>query len=294
MKTFPNQITTTVKLRDGRTLGYSQYGDPTGKPLFLLHGFPDSHITRHPDDALTASLGVRLIILDRPGIGLSEFKPAHSLFERVEDVVELADILNLPRFAVLGWSAGGPYARACAFKIPERLTAVGVACGFAPFDRPGALDGMPKEMRQFIPLLRRFPWMARLFMASLPRQYRKNPEKAFNKQFGAALSPEDKQVMARPDIRANLLEGAKEAMRQGASGPSMEMKLLFAFPWGFDLQKIACNVSLWYGDCDALVPLQMGNYLANTLPHNHLTVCQGEGHMLYVPRWSEILGTLIT
>src|SRR5437868_4736543 len=110
MQTFKSQSTaTTIQLRDGRTLGYAQYGDPSGKPLILMHGFPDSHITRHPDDGLTTSLGVRLIIPDRPGTGLSSFKPARSLVERVEDVAELADLLKLPRFAVLGWSAGGPY-----------------------------------------------------------------------------------------------------------------------------------------------------------------------------------------
>jgi pimeloyl-ACP methyl ester carboxylesterase len=293
MQTFKNQSTgTTIQLRDGRTLGYAQYGDPAGKPLIFMHGFPDSHITRHPDDALTASLGVRLIIPDRPGIGLSSFKPARSLVERVEDVVELADLLKLPRFAVLGWSAGGPYALACAFKIPDRLTAVGVACGFAPLDRPGALAGMTREMKQFIPMLRRMPWMARLFMVSLPRQYQKNPERAFNKQFGTALSAADAQVMARPEIHANLLEGAVEAMRQGSRGPSMEMQLLFAYPWGFRPEDIPGKVSLWYGDADALVPLQMGHYLANILPYSNLTICQGEGHMLYVPRWTEILKTL--
>jgi pimeloyl-ACP methyl ester carboxylesterase len=283
---------TTVQLHDGRALGYAEYGDPLGTPVIFMHGFPDSHITRNPDDTLTASLGVRLIIPDRPGIGLSDFKPASSLLERVDDVVELADTLGLSRFAVLGWSAGGPYALACAYKIPDRLISVGVACGFAPFDRPGALEGMSKQMHQFIPLLRRVPWMARLMMAPLPGQYRKDPEKAFQKQFGSSLSTADARVMALSDVRSNLMEGAVEAMRQGARGPAIEMQLLFARPWGFRPEGISCEVSLWYGDADALVPLQMGRYLAGALSHCHLTVCHAEGHMLYVPRWAEMLRTL--
>lgn len=286
------RIGTSIRLRDGRALSYAEYGDPDGRPLFLMHGFPDSRITRNPDDALTASLAVRLIIPDRPGIGLSDFTPARSLLQRVDDVAELADALGVRRFAVLGWSAGGPYALACAYKIPERLTAVGVACGFAPMDRPGATGGMNKDMQRFIPLLRRMPWMARLMMAPLPRQYRTDPEKAFRKQLGHGLSAADAQVFARPEIRANLLEGAVEAMRQGARGPALELQLLFARPWGFRLQDVVRDVHLWYGDADALVPLQTGSYLEATLPHGHLTVCVGEGHMLYVPRWAEMLRAL--
>lgn len=283
---------TTLRLRDGSVLGYGEYGDANGQPVILLHGYPDSRLVRNPDDALTASLGVRLIIPDRPGIGLSSFKPARSLLERVDDIAELADALGLARFAVLGWSAGGPYALACAYKIPERLTGVGVACGFAPMDRPDATEGMSKNMQQGIALMRRLPWMTRLVTASLPGQYRKDPEKAFQQQFGQNLSSADAQVLAKPEVRANLLEGAVEAMRQGSRGPARELELLFARPWGFRPQEIKHEVSLWYGDADALVPLQMGQYLAAAIPQSHLTICEGQGHMLFVQRWEEILRTL--
>jgi pimeloyl-ACP methyl ester carboxylesterase len=289
-----SSATLTCELSDGRTLAYAEYGDRSGDPLFLLHGFPDSRLTRYPDDALTASLGVRLLIPDRPGIGGSDFHPARSILDRVDDLVSLADHLALERFAVLGWSAGGPYALACAAKLPDRLTAVGVACGFAPMDRPNATEGMSTQMQRFIPLLRRLPWLARPMMASLPKQYRKNAERAFQKQFAHGLSPEDAQILARPEIRQNLLDGAVEAMRQGGRGPATEMQLLFARPWGFRLEDIVSEVHLWYGDADALVPLQTGRYLARTIPHAHLTVCAGEGHMLYATRWEELLSSLTT
>jgi pimeloyl-ACP methyl ester carboxylesterase len=293
MKTLNTEdVGTTLQLRDGRLLGYAEYGDLTGQPVFLLHGFPDCRITRNPDDALTASLRVRLIIPDRPGIGLSSFKPARSLLERVDDVAELADALGLARFAVLGWSAGGPYALACAYKFPERLTGVGVACGFTPMDRPWATEGMSKQMQQGIALMRRLPWMTRLVTASVRGQYRKDPEKAFQKQFGQSISAADAQVLAQPEIRANLLAGAVEAWRQGARGPALEGELLFARPWGFRPEEITRDVFLWYGDADAVVPLQMGQYLAAAIPRSHLIICHGQGHLLLVQRWEEILRTL--
>jgi len=33
-----------VRLRDGRILGYAEYGDPTGRPAFLFHGTPGSRL----------------------------------------------------------------------------------------------------------------------------------------------------------------------------------------------------------------------------------------------------------
>jgi pimeloyl-ACP methyl ester carboxylesterase len=287
-----NDAVTTVPLPDGRRLAYAEYGDPSGKPIFLLHGFPDSRLTRNPDDALTASLGVRLIIPDRPGIGGSDFAPAGSLADRTDDISELAKHLGLDRFAVLGWSAGGPYALACAARIPDRVTLAGVACGFAPMDRPNALEGMSADMRRFIPLLRRMPWLARPMMSSLPKQYRKDPEKAFKKQFQHGLSDADARILAEPAIKENFFGGTLEAMRQGARGLAMEMQLLFARNWGFRLEDIRPPVHLWYGDADALVPVTTGRYLAECIPHAQLTVCPGEGHMLIIPRWAEILTAL--
>jgi pimeloyl-ACP methyl ester carboxylesterase len=47
----------TMTLPDGRALTYDVYGDPEGAPVIFSHGFSDSHVIRHPDDSLTASLG---------------------------------------------------------------------------------------------------------------------------------------------------------------------------------------------------------------------------------------------
>jgi pimeloyl-ACP methyl ester carboxylesterase len=71
-----------IRLSDGgRNLGYAEHGDLQGCPLFFFHGQPGNRLFRHPDDMLTSSLGVRLICIDRPGYGLSEFQPNRRLLE---------------------------------------------------------------------------------------------------------------------------------------------------------------------------------------------------------------------
>ncbi len=53
---------------------------------------------------------IRLIGIDRPGMGRSQFQKRRCLLDWPDDVMELADYLGIERFAVLGVSGGGPYA----------------------------------------------------------------------------------------------------------------------------------------------------------------------------------------
>ena len=60
-----------LTLKDGRTLVYHLHGSEQGAPVLFVHGISDSGLIRHHDDALTASLGVRLISPNLPGVGRS-------------------------------------------------------------------------------------------------------------------------------------------------------------------------------------------------------------------------------
>src|SRR5690348_8219120 len=93
----------------GRRLAVEQHGDPAGAPVLFCHGWMASRLTRHPDDGLTASLDVRLICVDRAGIGRSDADPAKTLLSSAADLGAVADALGLDRFALLGHSGGGPY-----------------------------------------------------------------------------------------------------------------------------------------------------------------------------------------
>ena len=112
----------TVLLPDGRTLGFAECGDPSGRPVLFFPGPPSGRLFHHPDESVAASLGVRVITVDRPGYGLSDHQPRRTLLNWPSDVTALADALGIGRFAVAGISGGAPYVAACALKIPGRLT----------------------------------------------------------------------------------------------------------------------------------------------------------------------------
>lgn len=121
MEAMESRTDQVFKLSDGRSLGYAEYGAEDGRPIFFFHGSQSSRFERHPDDSIAVRNNARVIVVDRPGHGLSDFQPGRTILDGPADIVELADGLGLDRFGVMGMSAGGPYALACGLLIPDRL-----------------------------------------------------------------------------------------------------------------------------------------------------------------------------
>ena len=91
-------------------------------PIFHCHGSGSSRLEVKLLAAAAVSQGVRLIGLDRPGIGHSDPKTGYQLLNWPDDVGEVADQLGIERFAIEGISAGGPYALACEVLCSTRAT----------------------------------------------------------------------------------------------------------------------------------------------------------------------------
>ena len=280
----------TVTLPDGRTLAYAEYGDPNGRPVFYFHGFPNSRLNAAPGDQAARRTGVRLIALDRPGFGRSGFKRGRTIAGWAEDVASAADQLGIDRFAVVALSGGGPYAVACAASIPHRLTAVGLVSALAPFRAADAVRGYPLLTRLFLRLWRLLPWLTRPGIWFLGRGARRNPERLFERAARAA-PPADAAVLSRPDVRAAFAKDIAESFRQGSRAASHEFEL-YLKRWNVDEESITLEVHLWQGEADTLVPPSMGRHHARVIPNCRATFLPGEGHLLIVDRFEEILRAL--
>ena len=68
-----------LKLPDGRLLGYAEFGDPAGGMLFFFHGCRGSRFSGAFLDAAAKERGVRVVALERPGFGLSDFQLGRSI-----------------------------------------------------------------------------------------------------------------------------------------------------------------------------------------------------------------------
>ncbi|MBE9170970.1 alpha/beta hydrolase [Pleurocapsales cyanobacterium LEGE 06147] len=284
-----------VKLRNGRSIGYAEYGHSQGKPVLHFHGTPSSRLegNRSNVNEVATQLGIRLIFPDRPGIGLSDFQRHRTLLNWADDVTELADRLNLDQFAVLGFSGGVPHAAACAYKIPHRLTAVGLMAGISPLDTPKVFQGMSNSNRQQITIARKAPWLLRFLFWQVSRELQRSPDRAIA-QLANELSEPDKAVFAHSDFQASLIQMVREAFRYGSRGVVWD-QVLIARPWGFRLNEIAIKVYLWHGEMDVLCPINMGRYMAEAIPNCSAQFLPQEGHIsLYANHYKEILATLIS
>jgi len=282
----------TLRLEDGRLLSYAVYGDPEGRPVFYFHGFPGSRLEARLADQVAARLRVRLIALDRPGFGLSDFKPRRTILEWPDDVVKIADALGINRFATVGVSGGGPYAAACALRIPQRLTAVSIVCGLAPLAIPASTDRMIWKNHLIFFLGRRLPWLARIFLWRMAYQVQRNPERMLGRMIVTLPDP-DKAVLARPEVITTMKDNIVEAFRSGSRGAACEL-LLYTRPWEFMLKDIAARVDLWHGEQDVSVPPTMGRYQARTIPNCRAIFYPGEGHFsLVINHMEEILSSLL-
>jgi pimeloyl-ACP methyl ester carboxylesterase len=267
----------SIFLSDGRRLAYAEYGDPEGKPLLYCHGFPASRFEAALLDPAACKARVRIVAVDRPGCGLSDFQPDRRFGDWPRDVIELADALGIERFAIVGVSGGGPYALACARKIPQRLTAVGVVCGLGPVHESWALRDMLWSRRMVFSLARRTPWLLRLsYAAVLEPLLRRRPTAILSMIARTPVLP-DRRVLERPETRRVLLASIQESVRGGSQGILHELSL-YTREWDFRPEEIALTVDLWHGEADPIVPVVHARTLAKQLPRVRPVILPGEGH----------------
>ena len=279
-----------VPLPDGRVIGYAEYGVPDGQACFYFHGHPGSRLEARFAESAAAAAGVRLVALDRPGYGRSDFVEGRSILDWPDDVAATADALGIDRFLVVGGSGGGPYALACAYKMPERVVRAGVISGVGPHNVKGIAKGMRWQNRVGFRWGARWPALARMLMRSMERGIRERPERTVDALVNA-MSPADAAVARRPRVRELLGDIVAEAFRQGSAGAAWDVVLL-GRPWGFSLREIRPTVYLWQGEADVLVPPGMGRYQAEQIPDCQARFYPGEGHLLVIDHIDEVIGAL--
>ncbi|UCH21447.1 MAG: alpha/beta hydrolase [Deltaproteobacteria bacterium] len=280
-----------VRLLDGRSLGFLECGDPAGKPIFYFHGFPGSRLEVQLADSAALGQNIRLIGIDRPGYGISDDRPERTIIDWPDDVTELADTLGINRFSVLGVSGGGPYAAACAYKIPRRLISVGIVCGLGPIDATGVVKDMLWFNRFGLIIAAHVPWFVKLIMTPLSILLRHHANKIVAYLSRSSKEP-DRTALKQPEIINILSDTFNESVRHGAAG-AVRDTALYANPWGFDLQDIQMQVHLWHGQRDDIIPISMARYVSKTIPNCRATFYQQEGHFSLVVKYmAEILHRL--
>jgi len=273
-----DKLNQRINLKDGRILGFAEVGDPDGIPLFHFHGFPASRLEAVMLTEMMIEKKIRFISVDRPGMGLSDFKKRRRLLDWSSDIIELADELSIEKFAVEGVSGGAPYSIACAYKIPERLTACGIICGLGP------LTFQIKKLININPttvfIARRMNWLFKLIMNRQGQTARNLEKMEVKLKKGLNELPEpDRVILSDSELLPLFLREGAEAFRQGGRGASHDAKI-YSQPWGFNLEDISPNlkVFLFHGELDSIIPVSVGRVVSKMIPNCISTFYPNDGH----------------
>ncbi len=284
-----NKEDQVLKLKDGRNLGFAEYGDLNGNPIFHFHAHPGSRLEGRLFGEILKQHGIHAITVDRPGVGRSDFKSNRKLLDWPDDVIELADHLGLNKFAVEGISGGGPYVAVCAYKIPERLTCCGIIAGIGQYN--WSKKGMMLSNRIAFFISRRLPFLIKSIVKA---EKKAGEDQKSMEQFAKNLPDPDRKLFHDPQILTIFIEATKEAFRSGLSGVILEEKI-YARPWGFDLKDIPSDlqVYIWHGGMDVFVPSSMGRKMSELIPNCQFNFFPYEGHIsVAYNHLDEILETL--
>ena len=282
-----------LTLPDGRKLAYQGYGDPKGQPTFFFHGWPSSRTQAVLMDEVGWELGLSVIGIDRPGIGLSDPKPGRALLDWPQDLAAVAEHLHFDRFHLFGVSGGGPYALATCYAMPGRVLSASVLCGAPPLRQLGTRDLFwPYQgallMRRF------FPWLlAPAFGTGLRLSYLKPHQFPMNLLMHS-LSPADREALKQVTTHQAVVESFREAVRSGIRNLQTDGDI-YTSDWGFDLSAIQVPVHFWHGKRDRNIPWTYAAKVAAMIPNSTTHWTEDDGHYsLPVLRAREIALSALT
>jgi pimeloyl-ACP methyl ester carboxylesterase len=269
--------------KDGRTLAYLEVGDPGGPLVIHNHGGPSSRLEARLLANSASRNRLRLICVDRPGMGQSTAQKARSYAGWADDVIAVADALGCDEFGVTGWSEGGPWALAAAAYIdPARLRHVSSIAGgsYGTFGDNWAAQYLSKIDALGGSLALRFKPGFRLMYAALGLSAKHFPD-SFVKQVRNSLNDYDRQLLLRPEVATAFGDSCAECFAHGSGGLVRDAELLYR-SWAFDVATIERRVHMWQGTDDRLVPDPINKAVADRMPGAVWHAVEGAGHFVAV------------
>jgi pimeloyl-ACP methyl ester carboxylesterase len=282
----------TLTLRDGRTLGYAQWGDLNGQPVFFISGSNNARFMRHPDETILLELGICLYTFDRPGMGLSDFQKGRTLLDWTEDMRDFATQKAIQRFSMMGASGGVPYVAACAYALSDLLTSATFVSGVSPMP-PHMLQSLPFPTKLITFFARRMTGFLTFQNNLLGFLVKRGDGEALLRRSLSSLPASDQRIIAQPDVARMLVTDVLESIRQGGRGSAWDMHVFTAEDWGFRLEDIRTKTFIWQGENDPQATPAMARYMAERIPNNQATFVPDAGHLLIISHWHKILQQIL-
>ncbi|ALW84685.1 hypothetical protein AUC43_06085 [Hymenobacter sedentarius] len=278
----------TVKLPDGRTLGLTRYGNPAHQVAVFHHGFGSSSLELPPTVALLDRLQLQILAPDRPGVGASSVYRPLTFPSFADDVVAMLDTLGVAGpVAALGWSVGGVHALALAARYPERVAAVQLLSTCLPLGEPAAYRQLTPTWKALRWGQTGFPWLNRASFLWLSRQWARNPDRAIDWCI-RLMRQAEQDVTSKPGFRELLRDAAVQGFAHHGRGVFDDAQAWCRRP-GFAIEDVRAPTTLWHGTADGVWDPINIPYLASRIAGARVHLLPGQGHMMYLENWAEIL-----
>lgn len=262
----------------GRAVGFLARGSADGPVVIHLHGAPGSRFEQHlvfPEEVLDR-FGIRVVSVDRPGYGNSDPLPA-SRPERAQDVLAVADALEIERFAVLGVSSGGTNALTLAAVAPDRVDRVVLLSAQMPYDDDEAISGLQPGQAFGLPFLRGGrSELIEQYMGDVRATMLADPVAGFEEST-RTLSRREQGWYAQPWVRDAFVVDMQEALRVSAEG-YIDDALISVRPFEIDVSAVRCPVRAVHGTADDWEPLANLRRVLAQLADAQLVLLEGLNH----------------
>lgn len=265
-----------------QTIVWREYGSPSGRPVVYLSGTPGSRVEAAFAHQAACAHDIRLIAVDRPGLGRSSSDRRSTVIDCARQIQYLLNDNGIDDFGVVGFSAGALYAYALAFEAPNRVRFVADLAGASPiYHRDLAKYKKPPD---------KLPFFYHAIFSALRIATR-------NKSL--------EQIVAL--LRSRLTEGADrewlddhekalifaESFQEGLSSPfgaAQDIRRVYRY-WGFDLENIRVPVHIWLGQADTRIQRPLIDFKVNKLSRAELHMIPEIGHLHLLDHFDAIFST---
>lgn len=264
----------TMRLHDGRVLAWSEWGRVDGLPVLFCTGAAMSGWLGFGANDLI-DLGLKLIAIDRPGLGLSDVHPNKTLSSWVEDTQEFIKANNLHNVTAVGFSQGAVFALALAGR--NLVRAIAIVSGQDELTHPSLKPLLHPDVERMITAVQEDAAGFEHHFSEIA-----TPEGLWQLIIGMSAE-RDRSLYMSDTFSKAYQRSLKEGFSQGAQGYARDLVNTLS-SWPVEPECISIPVDLWYGGADTSTvhSPDFGATLASRLPHaSHILDPEAGGSILW-------------
>jgi pimeloyl-ACP methyl ester carboxylesterase len=276
---------------------YTREGE--GPSVLLCHGGPGGYDQGYLINPLTR-VGFSTLTPSRPGYLGTPLATGQTIEEQADAMVALMDRLGIEKTAVIGASAGGPFALQLALRHPDRVWALVMESAVSQEYHPNDDIVNTPLGKLFLTnygmwLIDIFMWLLDGFTETFTAQSAQNMIATESALTPAQVERKVNQLMADPIQVSQFKKLIKTTLPLSMRKAGLNNDLVqFAQISRYPLEEISTPTLVIHGRFDADVPYSQAQFVADTAPNAELITMENSGHLIWFgDEWKDVEPRLV-